>query len=126
MVKSIAYPDSRFTGKVIFVSPRVDEETRTIKIRVDVENKDHLLKFGMSVTGLIFREGENESIVVPLESVQQLDDKWAVFVKIDDDNFEVREIKKGKETDEEIEILKGLSEGEILAQKGSFTLKVKP
>lgn len=125
IIKSVAYPGRKFSGKVVFISPRVDDETRTIKIRADVENPDHLLKFGMSVTGSVLREGETESVVVPLESLQQIDGEWAVFVKTGDETFEVRRVLKGAETDEEAEVIKGLRETETVAANGSFTLKAE-
>ncbi len=124
-IKSIAYPGKKFSSKIVFISPRVDDETRTIKIRADVKNEDHLLKFGMSVTGSVLREAETSSIVIPLESVQQIGDEWTVFVKTGEETFEVRPILKGKETDEEVEILEGLKESETIAAKGSFTLKAE-
>lgn len=53
VVKSIAYPDRDFTAEVVFISPQVDEETHTIHIRATIHNDEHLLRFGMLVTGRI-------------------------------------------------------------------------
>ncbi len=123
LIATVAYPDRKFSGKVVFISPRVDDVTRTIKIGVDVENKEHLLKFGMAVTGKIVKESEQESLVVPLESIQQLDDSWAVFIQTEDEKFVVREVKKGTESGNQVEILEGLTEGEKVVATGSFLLK---
>src|SRR3989338_2375959 len=92
-VTTVAYPEKNFTGKVVFISPRVDDQTRTIKIRVDIENEDHFLKFGMFVTGRIQKEAEMESIVIPLESVQTIDSGKIVFIKTGDETFEAKEVK---------------------------------
>lgn len=123
MVKTVAYPNEEFRGKVVFVSPRVDEETHTVRIRVDVENQRRLLKFGMSVTGKILSESEREAIVIPLESLQSLNNAWAVFVKTNEESFEMRQVQKGNESDEQVEILNGLNEGEMVVVHGSFILK---
>ncbi len=125
IVTSISYPKKEFSGKVVFISPRVDETSRTIKIRVDVENEEHLLKFGMAVTGKIIKQSEQETIAVPVESVQTLDDASIIFVKKDAETFEVRKVEKGQETEAQIEIVKGLAEGEVIAEHGTFTLKAE-
>ncbi len=50
-VSAPAYPGHMFAGEVVFISPRVDESTFTVKIRVNIDNQDLLLKPGMSVRG---------------------------------------------------------------------------
>jgi multidrug efflux pump subunit AcrA (membrane-fusion protein) len=122
-VTTVAYPEKTFVGKVVFISPRVDDQTRTIKIRVDIENKEHLLKFGMFVTGRIEKEAEMETIVVPLESVQTIDSGKVVFVKTGEETFLVKEVKVRQQTEYEAAITEGLNEGEIVVVKGSFILK---
>ncbi len=123
IVTSISYPRKEFLGKVVFISPRVDETSRTIKIRVDVENDEHLLKFGMAVTGKIIKQSEKKSILIPVESLQTLEDAFVVFVKKEEGVFEVRKVEKGQETETQIEIVDGLAEGEVIAEHGTFTLK---
>ena len=122
-VKTTAYPDREFLGKLAFISPRIDETTRTVKIRVDVENKEHLLKFGMFVTGKVEKESENEAVIVPLQSLQNLEGKEVVFVKNTDDKFQAREIKTGRKNDQEAEVLEGLSPGDEVTVQGAFILK---
>lgn len=122
-VTTVAYPEKTFVGKVVFISPRVDDQTRTIKIRVDIENEEHFLKFGMFVTGRIQKESEMESIVVPLESIQTLEGEKIVLVKIGEETFEVKKVKVHQQTEDEAAITEGLSEGEVVVVKGSFILK---
>lgn len=122
-VTTVAYPEKTFSGKVVFISPRVDDQTRTVKIRVDIENHEHLLKFGMFVTGKIEKETETESVVVPLESVQAIDSEKIIFVKTSEEAFEAREVKVSQQTEQEAAIADGLAEGEAVVLKGSFILK---
>lgn len=122
-VTAVAFPSKEFAGQIVFISPRVDEETRTIKIRVDVENKEYLLKYGMFVTGDIQKPSEKEAILVPLESVHELEGKNVVFVKKDDELFEVRKVKTGGRNSSDIEILEGVAPNEEIVSKGSFYLK---
>ena len=122
-IATTAYANQVFDGKVVFVSPRVDENTRTVKIRVDIENKDHFLKFGMSVNGNIRRESEEEFLVAPLEAIQEVENAKNVFVKINEETFEVRPVSVGIKTDQEAAIAEGLVEGEVIVTQGSFVLK---
>lgn len=123
IVTTTAYPDKVFGGKMVFISPRVDENSRTIKIRVDVQNKDHFLKFGMFVNGKIMRESEQEYFVVSRAAVQAMEDGDTVFVVKDEETFEVRPVKIGTQTDKEAAVTEGLSEGETIVTQGSFVLK---
>jgi len=118
-----AYPGKIFEGKVVFISPRVDENTRTIKIRVDVENKEHLLKFGMFVNGRILRESEEEFLIVSQAAIQNMEDGDTVFVVKNEETFEVRAVETGVQTDTESVIAKGLNDGEVIVTQGSFILK---
>ena len=101
----------------------MDEGTRTIKIRVDVENKEHFLKFGMFVTGKIEKPAEAESVVVPLESVQGIEDKEVVFVRKAEEDFILHDVKVGNRTGDEAEILDGVAGGDEVVVRGSFMLK---
>jgi len=71
-VRSVAYADRVFSGKIIFVSPQVDQHTRMIKVRAQVENPDYALKLGMFVTGLLYVPVAEESLVVPQSAIQRI------------------------------------------------------
>jgi membrane fusion protein, heavy metal efflux system len=62
-------------------------------------------------------------LIVPAEGVQTIDGEGVSFIRTGEDTFEMRPVRKGRETDEQIEILKGLHEGEEVVVKGSFILK---
>lgn len=125
LVKSIAYPRKIFDGEIVFISPSVDEKTRTIKIRVNVKNEEHLLKFGMFVTGEILVSISEEVLIVAKEAVQRIEEKSVVFVpkEGEEDEFLVREVRVGRTAKDSVEILSGVSEGEKIVGKGSFYLK---
>ena len=125
LVKSIAYPDKTFEGELVFISPSVDEKTRTIKIRVNVNNEEHLLKFGMFVTGEILVPISEEVLTLPHEAVQEVKGHSVVFVSRADekDEFFVKEVQVGRITEEQVEILSGVAEGGEVVGKGSFYLK---
>ncbi len=125
VVQSIAYPEKEFEGEVVFISPSVDEKTRAVKIRVNVKNEEHLLKFGMFVTGEILVPISEEVLTLPHSALQTIEGKSVVFVvnKDEPNEFVMKEVPLGRKTSQQIEILGGLSEGEEVVGKGSFYLK---
>jgi multidrug efflux pump subunit AcrA (membrane-fusion protein) len=123
-VTSAAYPQKEFFGKVVFISPRMDDVTRTVKARVDIENDEaHSLKFGMFVTGRAVHESEDTFLTVPQEAIQTLGESKVVFVQLSETTFEMREIKIGQETAEEAAVTQGIQTGERVVTRGSFVFK---
>jgi cobalt-zinc-cadmium efflux system membrane fusion protein len=123
--QSVAYPDRTFPGTVVFVSPQVDQHTRTIKVRAQVENADYALKLGMFVTGTLYIPMAEETLVVPHAAVQRIEDERVVFVQTEPETFEARDVQTGKETRAYIQILDGLKVGEPVVASGSFHLKAE-
>jgi multidrug efflux pump subunit AcrA (membrane-fusion protein) len=125
LVYSSAYPDKTFEGKVIFTSPRIDETTFTLKIRVLVDNPDYLLKPGMFVRGEAILGTEETHVAVPSYSVQNLDGIDVVFVQDEKESFiptEVRVAYKDKGTT----IVSGdVYEGNLIVTDGAYNLKSK-
>lgn len=121
-VKSIAYPEKVFPGKIIFISPRVDEISRTIKVRAEIDNREYFLKFSMYVTGkIIVNDGQYLSI--PSKALQKVGDKQIVFVSNGEKEFVVKEITAGFEDNGYTQVLSGLKRGDKVAVEGSFLLK---
>ncbi len=125
IVLSSAYPNNEFAGEMVFISPSVDDATRTIKIRVNVKNEDHLLKFGMFVTGKIEVTSGDLVLVLPHDAIQTIEGKTIAFVQDENEpnEFQMREIKIGRQSDNQVEVLSGLKDGDQVAGKGSFYLK---
>ena len=118
-----AFPDKQFEGEVVYISPKVDEHTQSIKVRVDVKNPDHLLRLGMFVSGDLVYASDKTALAVPVSAVQQLNEEDIVFVAQDGDNLRLKEVALGQTSDGYVEVIKGLKEGDIVVTKGSFYLK---
>ena len=101
IVKTAAYPEKKFEGKVVFISPQVDSSSRTIKIRVNISNKDYLLKFGMFVTGQIISSLPGEALVIPEEAIQEIEGQTVVFMPKSDDkeDFVKKTVKIGRKSE---------------------------
>lgn len=117
-----AFPGKLFYGEVDYLSPRVDPETRSVKVRVAVDNSSGQLRFGMFASARII-VSEKRVIAIPLEAVQREDEKRMVFVAEEKDAFERRWIKTGVDSESWVEVTEGLKAGERIVSHGSFVLK---
>ncbi|MCA9400819.1 MAG: efflux RND transporter periplasmic adaptor subunit [Candidatus Omnitrophica bacterium] len=118
-----AFPDKQFEGEVVYISPKVDEHTQSIKVRVDIKNPEHLLRLGMFVSGDLVYGSDKTALAVPVSAVQQLNGENIVFVAHDGENLKLKEVALGQISDGYVEVIRGLEEGDIVVTKGSFYLK---
>lgn len=118
-------PEVEFRGKITYISDVVEEKTRTVKVRVEIDNPERKLKPGMFATAKISTTPEDavERLVVPHTAIESYEGKQVVFVALGDYAFKLREVKVGEELDGYVEVLKGLGEGEEIVSKGAFYLK---
>ncbi len=126
-IRSIAFPQKYFPGEIVFVSPSVDEKSRTIKIRANIKNEDHLLKFGMQVTGELLHPVTEPVTNVPEEAVQQIDQKYVVFIPnaVEKNEFLIHPVQTGRVIGGRTEILSGLKDVQSVVGKGSYYLKAE-
>jgi len=120
-----ARPKAVLSGRVSYIDPRVDQATRTAKVRVEVPNRDMELRLGMYVT-LDFRTGAGErSIAVPREAVQAVGERSVVYVPVEGDEgrFAERPVKLGAAVGELVQVLEGVKAGERVVTTGSFFLR---
>jgi cobalt-zinc-cadmium efflux system membrane fusion protein len=117
------------TGAVAWISPAVDEQTRTLEVRVTIDNPDGALRDKTFGAGRIVLREEPAAIVVPAEAVQSTTDAQFVFVRNKDylkkdapKVFHVRQVRLGARDGEYVEILAGVLPGEVVAAKGSAVL----
>ncbi len=121
-IKSPTYPNRLFEGRITYVSPRVSENSRTVKVRADIDNLEGKLKFGMFVEGRVV-VGERAAFVVPETSVLMIEGKPYILVSADGESFSLREVSVASgSTDQKLEILSGLKSGEFLVTRGGFML----
>jgi cobalt-zinc-cadmium efflux system membrane fusion protein len=117
-----AYPDERFKGKLAYVSGVVDRESRTVKGRIEVPNKDGRLKLEMFATALIQTEEAVAALAVPSGAVVLLEGKNIVFVK-EADGFEPRQVELGERVGDLQIITQGINEGDDVVVSGTYALK---
>lgn len=114
--------DQTFTGKVTWISPEVDPQTRTIQVRGEVANVDGALRANMFGKGRLTVSSSRDSLVVPPAAVQVHDRRTVVFVPKDAGHFEVRPVEIGMKSSDYWEVKSGLARGEQVVTAGSFEL----
>jgi hypothetical protein len=116
-----AYPGERFTGRVIYIYPYVDDKTRTNKIRVQLANRGGRLKPGMYASVELTSRGRS-GLVVPTNAVLDSGTEQVVFLAQGDGLFQPRKVKIGRRLGDSTEILDGLKDGDQVATGATFFL----
>lgn len=116
-----AVPGRAITGRIIYVSPTVSEETRTTVVRVAVPNADLALKPGMYAT-MHIRGGGAAALNVPRSAVMVTGTRAVVFVKSADGMLYPREVSLGRSTDDRAEITRGLALGDTVVASATFLI----
>lgn len=119
-----AFPDLKLKGRITYIADLVDQNTRTVKARIEVPNAGRKLKPEMFATiELALAADAPPVLAVPEDALQDLDGKKVVFVAEKTDEFAARPVQTGRAAGGMVEIVSGLKEGEQYAVKGSFILK---
>jgi multidrug efflux pump subunit AcrA (membrane-fusion protein) len=122
-VNLIGHEEEIFPGRVVYLSPNLDESSQSMKVGVDVENLGGHIKFGMFVHGRILQPISESALVIPERALVRMGEEYTVFVEISPEEFEKRPVKPGIRTKDEVEIVGGLVGGERIVTKGAFQLK---
>jgi cobalt-zinc-cadmium efflux system membrane fusion protein len=118
-----AYPDEAFQGTVSYVGDVLDTATRTMQVRLILENSNGHLKPEMFATIRVLSEAASDVLVIPEAAIQHDRGRIFVFVQKDPGVFEARTIKLGEKNGAFAEVLEGVQEGEVVVKEGAFTLK---
>jgi membrane fusion protein, copper/silver efflux system len=114
-------PDESFDGKISFIYPTVSEKTRTVRVRMEFANPGMHLRPGMYAEVDII-QAANEVLAVPFEAVVNSGENQYAFVVHDKKHFEPRLLKIGQTSDDWVEVLSGLSEGEEVVTSANFLI----
>ncbi len=112
------------SGVVAFVSPSLDETTRTATARVVLENEHGQWRPGLFVTGVVTAGEASTSVVVPRSALQEVEGKTIIFIQ-DDAGFEPREVVLGQTGKDTVEILRGLNVGDRYVAENGFAVKAE-
>ncbi len=121
VVKAISYPDKEFKGTIVAINPVLDQETRSVKARIKVENAQGLLKPNMYVD-IDIKVDLGEALVVNKEAIMDSGLRKMVFLSLPDGYFKPKEIKTGFSNDDYVQVTEGLSEGDNVVVSGNFLI----
>ncbi|WP_170135410.1 efflux RND transporter periplasmic adaptor subunit [Nannocystis exedens] len=117
-------PEEAFAGVVEFVSVALDPMTRSAEVRVVVDNTSGRLRAGQAVHANIRpASARRRAVVVPRQSVLQIDGAPIVFVATGERTFEMRKVTLGVGDFERVEVKEGLKADERVVVAGVFALK---
>jgi membrane fusion protein, copper/silver efflux system len=115
-----ALPGDARTGRISYIYPTLNPETRTVRLRVVLSNSDLRLKPGMYATILISGTQRAAVLTVPRSAVLSTGERSIVFVREAKGQLAPREVALGASNDERIEILRGLAAGETVVSSATF------
>jgi Cu(I)/Ag(I) efflux system membrane fusion protein len=115
------FPGQTFSGKVTWISPVLEEKTRTTKVRLEFANRDFKLKPEMYANVEIEVDG-GKKLAIPDEAVLDSGIRKIVFIDKGEGRYAPAEVKLGSKFDGYYEVLSGLSPGERIIASASFLL----
>jgi len=117
-----AWPAVDFHGRVLALLPDVDAQTRTLPVRIQIENRDGRLAPGMFVTLDLAPAQATSQLVIPSEAVIVTGERTAVIVARSDGGYEVANVRIGTESAGKTVVTAGLSEGQSVVLSGQFLI----
>lgn len=117
-------PGRTFPGKIFWVAPALDERTRMLRAIAEIDNRDGLLKSGLF--GDVRPAGRNpaaNALAVPADALQSVDGQPFVFVRLEEDLFELRRVAAGRKANGVVTIAAGLSPRDQVVSTQAFALK---
>lgn len=124
-VESEAYPGRVFRGQVGHIASSLDAQTRTARVRIEVDNHDELLRPGQFVTARVRASAADAPrvLALPRSAIVQLEGHPAAFVEVSDGEYEQRFLQLGTVDGNEVVVTRGVDEGERVVVAGAFSLK---
>ncbi len=115
-----AFPTRKWLGRIEHIYPQLNIRSRTLPVRIVVDNPDERLRAGMLATA-VFSKDIGERLVVPKSAVirGRID---RVITRVDDSHFDVAVVKTGVETDKYVEIVEGLDAGDVVVTSSQFLI----
>jgi len=125
-----SFPGETFQGKISFVDPLLNSQTRVATARVEVDNKEGRLKPGMFTSGVVKNSvgdgaSGGEDLVIPKSAVLWTGKRSIVYVKNEVNgrsSFQLREITLGPSLGDSYVVQEGLQPGEEIVSSGAFTV----
>jgi len=116
------FPGERFAGRVRYVEPEVSPRTRTVKLTLEVPNRDGRLRVGMYATVGFEPVVARDAVVVPAQAVIRSGARDVVVIALGEGRFAPREITLGAQSDGMLQVLDGLDGSERVVTSAQFLI----
>ncbi|MDQ5945166.1 MAG: rane fusion protein copper/silver efflux system [Pseudomonadota bacterium] len=121
-VRINAYPDKVFEGKVAYVYPTLNAETRSVPVRIELANPGLLLKPAMFAQVELPGGNAGAMLTVPTSAVIDSGTRRVVLVRLAEGRFEPREVRLGARSDNYVEVIDGVKDGEQVVVSANFLI----
>jgi RND family efflux transporter MFP subunit len=126
-VTTTAYPGLTLQGRVDYIDPQVNRESRTAKVRVEVGNRQNQLRLGMYADVHIAPQAGETMLLVPRQAVQAVGGQQVVYLvdPREPGRFTERPVRTGSVAGDAVEIVSGLEAGDVVVAGGSFSVRAE-
>ena len=118
-IEAVAFPGEVFKGRIIAITPVLNEQTRAIRVRAEIQNPEHKLKPQMFVNARI-NVDLGEKLAIPEAAVLDTGTRKIVYLIKEGDLLEQREVTLGQKAEGFYEVLGGLKEADTVVTSGNF------
>jgi Cu(I)/Ag(I) efflux system membrane fusion protein len=117
-----ALPGRSWNGKVDYIYPVLDANTRTLRVRVRFDNPDYLLKPNMYAQLKIQAATDQKTVYIPREALIRSGEMDRVVLSLGDGRYKSVVVETGIESDDSVEILQGLQNGDLVVTSAQFLI----
>lgn len=117
-----AFPEQPLKGRVTAILPALNEATRTLRVRVELPNRDGRLRPGLAAQVTLMSASQESALAIPTEAIIRTGKRALVMVANDQNRFTPVEVMLGREVGNQTVIAAGLSEGQQVVASGQFLI----
>lgn len=121
-VRLAGYTEQPLKGRVTTILPALNDATRTLRVRIELINRDGALKPGLSAQVTLTGSSKESALAVPTEAVIRTGKRALVMVASDQNRFTPVEVMLGREVGNQTVIATGLGEGQRVVASGQFLI----
>ena len=121
-VTTETFPDKKFAGRIVAISPAVDPSTNVGLVRIRIANNTGFLRLGMFLTAAVSLETHSGALVVPAQAIYRDQQGQARIFRVEGEDAEAVPVKLGLELEDQVEVLSGIHEGETVILTGGYGL----
>ena len=127
LITTSARPDVTLRGRVSYIDPQVNADTRTAKVRIEVPNPGGELRLGMYADVVMAGAPGTSTPRLPRKAVQNVGDRTVVYLANPKDpgKFVEREVRLGQTSGEQVEVVSGVQPGDVVVTEGSFFVRAE-